>query len=80
MGRIGVSRGREKMKVIVAGAGTGGLVAAERLGKLGFEVTVYEKAVSLDEMRYDWHDDVNPAVFKRLGMEVPAGSFPKKNF
>lgn len=68
------------MKVIVAGAGTGGLVAAERLGKLGFEVTVYEKAASLDEMRYDWHDDVNPAVFKRLGMEVPAGSFPKKNW
>ena len=68
------------MKVIVAGAGTGGLVAAERLGKLGFEVTVYEKAKSLDQMRYDWHDDVSPSVFKRLGTEIPEGSFPKKNW
>ena len=68
------------MKIIVAGAGTGGLVAAERLGKLGFEVTVYEKAASVDAMRYDWHDDVGPAVFKRLGMEIPEGSFPKKNW
>ena len=68
------------MKVIVAGAGTGGLVAAERLGKLGFEVTVYEKAKSLDQIRYDWHDDVSPSVFKRLGTEIPEGSFPKKNW
>lgn len=68
------------MKVIVAGAGTGGLVAAERLGRLGFEVTVYERAASVDDMRYDWHDDVSPAVFKRLGMEIPEGSYPKKNW
>ncbi len=31
-------------------------------------------------MRYDWHDDVSPAVFKRLGTEIPEGSFPKKNW
>lgn len=58
----------------------GGMVAAERLAKLGFDVTVYEKAASLDEMRYDWHDDVNPSVFRRLGIEMPQGSFKKKSW
>lgn len=58
----------------------GGMVAAERLGKLGFDVTVYEKAPSVDEMRYDWHDDVNPAIFRRLGLEMPVGSFKKKSW
>ena len=58
----------------------GGMVAAERLGKLGFDVTVYEKAPSLDEMRYDWHDDVNPSIFRRLGMDMPAESFKKKSW
>lgn len=58
----------------------GGMIAAERLGKLGFDVTVYEQAASLDEMRYDWHDDVNPSVFKRLGIEMPVGSFKKKSW
>ena len=58
----------------------GGMVAAERLAKLGFAVTVYEKAASLDEMRYDWHDDVNPSVFRRLGIEMPQGSFKKKSW
>lgn len=68
------------MKIIIAGAGMGGMVAAERLGKLGFDVTVYEKAPSVDEMRYDWHDDVNPAIFRRLGLEMPVGSFKKKSW
>ena len=68
------------MKIIIAGAGMGGMVAAERLGKLGFDVTVYEKAPSVDEMRYDWHDDVNPAIFRRLGLEMPIGSFKKKSW
>lgn len=68
------------MKVVVAGAGIGGLVAAEKLGKLGFDVTVFERAASLDEMRYDWHDDVNPSVFRRLGMKLPEESFKKRSW
>ena len=68
------------MKIIIAGAGMGGMIAAERLAKLGFDVTVYEKAASVDEMRYDWHDDVNPSIFRRLGLEMPAGSFRKKSW
>ena len=68
------------MKVIVAGAGIGGLVAAAKLKKLGFDVTVFERAKSLDEMRYDWHDDVNPDVFEQLGIEMPKESFKKKSW
>ena len=52
----------------------GGMVAAEKLAKLSFEVVVFEQSPSLDEMRYDWHDDVNPSVFRRLGIEMPVGS------
>lgn len=68
------------MKIIIAGAGIGGMVAAERLGKLGFDVTVYEKAASLDEMRYDWHDDVAPRMFRRLGIPIPEEHFKKKSW
>ena len=58
----------------------GGLVAAEKLAKLSFDVTVYEQASSPETMRYDWHDDVNPSVFRRLGIEMPEGSFKKKSW
>ena len=68
------------MKIVIAGAGIGGMIAAERLSKLGFDITVFELAPSVDEMRYDWHDDVNPSVFKRLGLEMPEGSFKKKSW
>ncbi|MBO8424433.1 MAG: NAD(P)-binding protein, partial [Firmicutes bacterium] len=70
----------EGMKVIVAGAGIGGLAAAKELGKAGAEVTVYERADSVDEMRYPWHDDVQPEAFARAGLDVPEGSFRKKNW
>lgn len=68
------------MKIIVVGAGIGGIVAAEKLGKLGFSVTVYEKAASLDDMRYDWHDDVSPKVFRRLGIDIPVEHFKKRSW
>ena len=70
----------DSMKVVVAGAGLGGLVAAEKLGRLGLDVTVYEKAASLDEMRYDWHDDVNPRIFRRLSIDMPEERFKKKSW
>ncbi len=39
------------MKIVIAGAGIGGMVAAAELGRMGFSVTVYEQAESLDQMR-----------------------------
>ncbi len=68
------------MKIIIAGAGIGGMAAAAELGRMGFDVTVYERSQSLDQMRYDWHDDVNPDIFKRLGIPIPAEHFKKKSW
>ncbi len=68
------------MKILVAGAGIGGLYAAYLLGKQGHSVTLYERAESLDVMRYDWHDDVNPFDMAELGLELPKESFPKKDW
>ena len=68
------------MKIVVVGAGIGGMLVAEKLGGLGFDVVVYEKANSLDEMRYDWHDDVSPVVFEELGLTIPKESAPKRSW
>ncbi len=68
------------MKIVVVGAGIGGMIVAERLGKIGIDVVVYEKAKSLDEMRYDWHDDVSPDVFKKLQIAMPKESAPKRSW
>ncbi|NLZ24880.1 MAG: NAD(P)/FAD-dependent oxidoreductase [Clostridiales bacterium] len=69
-----------KGKVVVAGAGLGGLFAAELLGKAGCEVTVYERAKDLDSMRYDWHDDVAANSLESLGLEMPKESWKKADF
>lgn len=68
------------MKIVIAGAGIGGMVTAEKLGSMGFEVVVYEKADSLDKMRYDWHDDVSPVVFDELNIPMPKESAPKRSW
>ena len=68
------------MKILVAGAGIGGLYAAGLFARAGHEVVVFEKAERLEDMRYDWHDDVNPGVFKKLNVPVPEGSYPKRNW
>lgn len=42
-------------KIVVAGAGHGGLIAAAKLAKAGFDVDVYEKK-KREELGYDWED------------------------
>ena len=66
------------MKILIAGAGIGGLYAAYLLGKSGHSVIVYEKIENLNSMRYDWHDDINPHDFAELGLTLPSEHFPKK--
>lgn len=68
------------MRIIVAGAGIGGLTAAAFLGKGKADVTVYERAQSVAEMRYPWHDDVSPDAFAEAGLELPENSFIKKDW
>jgi flavin-dependent dehydrogenase len=62
------------MKIIVVGAGEGGLVAAYHLAMKNFEVEVYEKS-KRDAMGYDWHDVVSANVFSELDIELPSQAF-----
>ncbi len=57
-------------KVIVAGAGHGGIVAAKNLAENGYDVTVYEKS---DEsaIGYDWCDCLWYKVFDEVGFSAP---------
>ena len=57
-------------KIIIIGANQCGLIAAYKLGKLGFDVTVYE-AKSKEQVSYDWYDDIDPKVFEEIGLPMP---------
>ena len=57
-------------KIIIAGAGHGGLVAAAILAKEGYDVTVYEKKQE-DELGYDQYDSVHLDGFELSGVPVP---------
>lgn len=61
------------MKIIVAGAGTGGLVAAKLLAAKGHDVTIYEKEAE-NEVGYDWFDNIEVSTFTENGMQVPEGT------
>ncbi len=60
-------------KIIIIGAGHGGLQAANVLSENGFEVTVFEKQ-SRECLGYDWCDDVEPSVFDELSIPLPDGA------
>lgn len=64
-------------KIIVAGAGHGGLTAAYNLAKNGFEVTVFEKNKK-ENLGYDWHDSMNFDAFDKAGIERPDASLIRK--
>lgn len=61
------------MKIVIIGAGHGGLQAAKELSKNGFSVTVYEKN-SPEKVSYDWWDEVEPSVFEELKITLPPNS------
>ena len=60
-------------KVIVAGAGIGGLSAAVNLSKNGFDVTVIESKQK-NELGYDWRDTILKEIFERADISVPDDS------
>ncbi len=66
-------------KIIVAGAGHGGIAAASILAKNGFDVTVYER-YSEGNLGYDWTDIFHPAPLQTAGMDLPsADKYEYKN-
>ena len=62
------------MKIIIIGAGHGGLQAAKVLAKADFDVTIYEKS-SKEKVGYDWRDDIEPTVFDDLNIPVPEEAY-----
>ncbi len=58
-------------KILVAGAGHGGLSAAAILAKNGFDVTVIEKSERKD-MGHDWHDCMDLPAFTFADIPFPA--------
>ncbi|MBP5271564.1 MAG: FAD-dependent monooxygenase [Clostridia bacterium] len=57
-------------KIIVAGAGHGGLTAAALLAKAGVDVTVYERCEE-DQCGYDWTDIFDPKALDVVGCPRP---------
>lgn len=55
-------------KILVAGAGHGGLVAGAYLAEKGFDVEVYEKG-KREELGYDWHDTIKNFTFDLAGIK-----------
>lgn len=58
-------------KIIVAGAGHGGITAAAQLAKEGFDVTVYERGEK-GTLGYDWTDIFDPKAFDVVGCRRPS--------
>ncbi len=57
-------------KIIVAGAGIGGISAAFSLAAKGFDVTVFE-AKAREELGHDWCDTMVIPAFNEAGLEAP---------
>ncbi len=57
-------------KILVAGAGHGGISAAINLARKGYDVTVVEKQ-KREEMGYDWEDAIELSAFDFAEIERP---------
>lgn len=57
-------------KILIAGAGHGGLTAAFNLAKNGYDVTVVE-AKEKESLGHDWHDAMNMSAFDMTGIPRP---------
>lgn len=58
-------------KILVAGAGHGGLTAAINLAKNGYDVTVIEEK-QREKMGHDWEDFLNMTAFDMSGIPRPS--------
>lgn len=66
------------MKIIVVGAGIGGLRAASMLSRGGATVSVYEKEPK-ENLSYDWTDETDRDLFEKFSLPLPEGSYRGAN-
>lgn len=66
-----------KEKIIVAGAGHGGIVAAYYLAKEGYDVTVYERGKE-GKLGHDQGDSIHLDGFEKSGIPVPEKWYVKR--
>lgn len=57
-------------KILVAGAGHGGVTAAINLARAGYDVTVLE-AKKREDLGWDWHDVLRRDAFSYTGIDLP---------
>lgn len=57
-------------KILVAGAGHGGIIAAYNLAKNGYDVTVFEKNKNMSSLGYDWEDAFDIKAFEVANIPV----------
>lgn len=55
-------------KILIAGAGHGGLVAGAYLAEKGFDVELFEKK-KREDLGYDWHDTMKNSTFSLAGID-----------
>ena len=64
-------------KIIVAGAGHGGIVAAYHLAKDGFDVTIYEQGEK-GKLGHEQSDFIQPDGFEKSGIPIPEEYYVKR--
>ena len=57
-------------KILIVGAGHGGLVAGFKLAEQGFDVQIFEKR-SRENIGWDWRDNMETWIFKEIGIAEP---------
>lgn len=65
------------MKIIIAGAGVGGLFLAKVLSEKDYDISIFENR-DKDSLSYDWYDDVSYDTFLKSGISKNRLSFYSK--
>lgn len=67
----------KQKKIIILGAGIGGLYVAKSLGNLGYSIVIYEKK-QRNELGYPWHDAIDKDTFKKSEIDIPQHFYLQK--